>query len=261
MDGIILFLVNRFMKYSATYFRICVAAAIGAIWSCIVTVYPIHNIFLRAICTYILISYLMIGICANKFNIKDIIRGIIWLYIVTFIVGGLGHMLYYYTKAGYYINTIIFGDKMLVFTIVSAIILLMALSVMSNRYRLYEAKKYRVRLDVGERHLVVDAILDTGNVLRDSMLKKPVNIIEYSVIESIFNQIEDCTKVKYHMIPFSSLGCTKGCMEVIMVDVMYIYKDNKAVIIKEALVGITKQKLSTDNAYKMLLNSEIFTQN
>jgi len=258
MDSLILILVSKFLKYTATYFRIITAATLGAIWACIAVTIPIHYIFLRNICTYILISFVMIRICAKKCDLKDMIKGVVTLYLVTFTVGGMCHMIYYYTNAGYYINTVILNDKLLVAAIVMAGILLMAISRYLDQFIAYNSKVYNVILKVGEKQICIKGILDTGNVLQDPYFHKPVNVIEYQAFENIFNNIEDCTKVKYHMIPFRSLGCSEGCIEVIMVDVMYIYRNEKTITKKEALVGLYKQKLSSDNAYQMLLNSECF---
>lgn len=256
MDTMLLYFVNKFLKYSATYFRIFIAATIGAAWACIAVTVPIHNLVIKNICTYILVSFLMIRICANKCKIKDIMKGVVTLYIVTFVIGGGCHMLYYYTKAGYYINTVILNDRLLVFAIILAGVLLAAIAGYLNRYFVYESKMYNVRINIGEQHVDVKAILDTGNVLQDPIYHKPVNVIEYEAIKNIF-KIDDCTKVKYHMVPFHSLGCEGGCIEVIMVDDMYIYRNGKTVVRNKALMGMYKQKLSGDNAYQMLLNSEV----
>lgn len=258
MDGILLILVSKLLKYTATYFRIFAAATLGAFWACFATAIPIHNIFIRNICTYILVSILMIRICAKKCDLKDMIKGVVTLYVVTFTVGGMCHMLYYYTNAGYYINTVILNDKLLVTSIIMACILLIAISRYLNQYMAYDSKVYNVILRVGEKQICIKGLVDTGNVLQDPYFHKPVNVIEYQAFENIFNNIEDCTKVKYHMIPFRSLGCSEGCIEVIMVDVMYIYRNKKAFTVRDALIGLYKQKLSADNAYEMLLNSECF---
>ena len=61
------------------------------------------------------------------------------------------------------------------------------------------------------------------------------------------------------MIPFRSLGCQSGMLEVIMVDVMCIYDGNKKpgiTVKKNMLIGLSTDKLSQDNAYQMLLNCE-----
>lgn len=257
MDAVLLVFVNKFLKYSATYFRIFIAATIGAAWSCIAMTVPIHNLVVKNICTYILVSFIMIRICANKSSIKDIMKGVVALYVVAFVIGGGCHMLYYYTKAGYYINTVILNDRLLMFAIFLSVILLISIAGYLNRYFVYDTKLYNVRINIGEQHVDVKAILDTGNVLQDPIYHKPVNVIEYEAVKNIF-KIDDCTKVKYHMIPFHSLGCECGCIEVIMVDDMYIYRDGKTIVRNKALMGMYKQQLSGDHAYQMLLNSEMF---
>ena len=69
------------------------------------------------------------------------------------------------------------------------------------------------------------------------------------------NKIDDYTKVKYHIIPFRSLGCENGMIEVISVESMYIYLGKKEMRVENALIGYTDMELSGDNEYEMLVNA------
>ena len=75
-----------------------------------------------------------------------------------------------------------------------------------------------------------------------------------SIRQLILDDIELNTKVKYHMIPYNSLGCESGMLEVITVDSMYIYTKKKVYAQKNALIGLSTVKLSLDNEFDVLVN-------
>lgn len=103
----------------------------------------------------------------------------------------------------------------------------------------------------------MQGFIDTGNVLIDPFSHKPVCIAEKHYFENVLNKINDCTKVKYHVVPFHSLGCENGLLEVITVDTMYIYGGRNVKQINNALVGLTGDKLSSDGEYTFLVNSQL----
>lgn len=88
MDLIIMIIVNRICGYAATYLKIFCSATFGAIWSVIAVIMPVNIRWFVNICTYILVSYGMIRICAGRGEIKDVIKGISILYAVTLTLGG-----------------------------------------------------------------------------------------------------------------------------------------------------------------------------
>lgn len=73
----------------------------------------------------------------------------------------------------------------------------------------------------------------------------------------VLHEINDCTKVKYHVIPFRSLGCDSGMLEVITADTMYICYGKKEIQVEDALIGLTAQTLSSDGEYEFLVNAQL----
>ena len=80
MDLIIMIIVNRICGYAATYLKIFCSATFGAIWSVIAVIMPVNIRWFVNICTYILVSYGMIRICAGRGEIKDVIK---WAKVLT----------------------------------------------------------------------------------------------------------------------------------------------------------------------------------
>lgn len=249
--------VNSVCKYAATYLRITLSATFGALWAVIAILIPEEYKAIINICTYIFISIVMVKICAGKIKFLELIKGVFVLYAVTFMLGGMMHFIYYYTYAGYIIKQIIVRDRDLCIFIGVSLIFLLLLYNQLMRIKVYSDKLCRVCCVIEGRDIIINGYVDTGNVLNDPMFHRPVCIAQKSIFNEALNEINDCTKVKYHIIPFRSLGCENGILEVITVETMYIYYGKNKIQVKEALIGLTEQKLSSDGAYEFLVNSQL----
>jgi stage II sporulation protein GA (sporulation sigma-E factor processing peptidase) len=257
MDFILLFIVNRICKFAATILRVLVSATFGAVWSIIAVITPTGIKSLVNICTYVLISFAMVKICAGKSEIRDILKGVMTLYAVTFMLGGMMHLLYYYTYAGYLIKQIIVRDSSLLLFVPVSLILLCLIYAQLARIKVYSDKRCRICCVIEGKRIKMQGLIDTGNVLLDPYNQKPVSVAEKTCFNMILNEINDYTKVKYHMVPFRSVGCSEGLLEVITVDTMYIYNGGKERIVYGALVGLTESTLSSDGEYQVLVNSQM----
>ena len=250
MDYIVLAIVCRFSRFTATYLRIGVGAVIGATWAVIVEVNRAGNVWCVRICTYILIAMLMVRVCSGRIKLKCLIEATVMLYVTACVLGGLGHMIYYYTKAGYYIRSILFGDDLMLVLIITGGIITALTIKFINKVKCYGSKTYRVLIDIGGSKIVVNALYDSGNVLKDYYSGKPVSVIDGSLLGEVIN---NCN---VRLIPYSSVGCESDLMEVITADKMYIYRD-KVNVIDKPVIGISKHGLSGDKAFGMLLNGEL----
>jgi stage II sporulation protein GA (sporulation sigma-E factor processing peptidase) len=257
MDFIVLAIVNRICKYAATYFRLLISATFGALWAIVAVMLPSDIKVIVNICTYVLISFVMIKICAGKCNFRDIVKGVITLYAAVFMLGGMIHLLYYYTYAGYLMKQIVVRENSLILFIIVSMILLSLIYTQLARIKVYSDKKCRICCVIQGREVNMQGFIDTGNVLSDPFIHQPVCIAEKNNFEHVLNEINDYTKVKYHIVPYRSLGCDHGLLEVITVDTMYIYYGEKKREISNALVGLTGNKLSTDGEYSFLVNAQL----
>lgn len=257
MDFIVLDFVNRICRYAATYLRILISATCGALWSVAAVIIPADFQIAVHICTYVLISFLMVKICAGKSEFRDILKGVLVLYGIAFVLGGCIHVLYYYTYAGYWMKQVLLtNSSLLLFTAVSAVLLYLIFAQLM-RLKVYGGQHCRVLVDIGGQRIELSGFIDTGNVLLDPYYRKPVCVAEKKYFQDILNEINDCTKVKYHIVPFRSLGCDNGLLEVISADTMYIYNGKRKRKISGALVGLTQGTLSSDGAYQMLVNAQL----
>ncbi len=252
-----LYIVSKICRFAATKLRILLSATFGAAWSVVEILVPEKMHWLTIVCTYILISFLMIKICAFPCKLQDALKGVVVLYGVTFVLAGAVHMLYYNTYAGYFIKQVILNDSdLLLFVMVSAVLLYLIL-VQFFKVKAYGDKICRVRIELCEQCIELKGMIDTGNVLTDPYSGKPVCVAQKTHFNSILSEINNWYELGYHMIPFSSLGCEQGVLEVITADNMYIYYKDSEIKVEKALIGLADTVLSADGEFDMLINARI----
>lgn len=260
MDFLILVIVNRILKYTTTYIRICLAAMVGALWVCLLLVFPFHIKLLEILFSYVLICTLMIKILAGNTSLRNTIKGIAVLYVVTFATGGLIQMLYYNTMIGYFLNTIsINGFKAAdVWLLAAGAVLLLPLAEFLIRIfrSTLAAKKniYRIKLVNRGRSKTLFALVDTGNSLTDPFTGSFVNVVETGKFEGLTGQKQGCTDCGYHLIPFSSLGNENGIIPVVRIEHLYIYTGEKILDIEKPSFALYSGRLSGNRSYSAILN-------
>lgn len=257
MDFIVVAVLNSLCGYAATYLRMILSAAFGAMGAVIVIMIPQEYRFAASIFTYICIGMGMVRICAGNIAFAELMKGFFVLYAAAFMLGGIMHVLYYYTYAGYIIRQIIVRDRELVIFLGISLIFVLLLYRQLLRIKVYSDKLCRVCCVLRGRKIYIKGFVDTGNVLQDPFFHRPVCIAQKSSFAEVLHEINDCTKVKYHVIPFRSIGCENGMLEVITADTMYIYYGKKEIRVENALIGMTEGKLSSDGEYEFLVNAQL----
>ncbi|MDO5403430.1 MAG: sigma-E processing peptidase SpoIIGA [Eubacteriales bacterium] len=256
MDLLMLMLVNYVMKFAATNWRLLFSATFGACWSVAVLMIPeTYKLFVN-ICTYVLAAPVMVRICAGN-NIKCVLKGTVVLMAIAVFMGGLMHFLYYNTYAGYFVRCVLLRDNVLmVFILFSLILTFLLIRWLLWGKRLHSVLR-NVRCVIDNESVEFEAIIDTGNCLTDPVTGKPVTVVEKNVMRGILNNIDDYTKVKYHLVPFRTVGCDDGMIEVITIDIMYIYDEKSTVSLHNVLVGLSENRLSSQGMYQALINPQL----
>lgn len=118
----------------------------------------------------------------------------------------------------------------------------------------------------------INAIVDTGNFLKEPLTGKPVIIVEKNVLENVIpaniledmqdiingtKEIEDKYMSKIRLIPFSALGIENGLLLGIKPENFYINYQGKILENKNIIVGIYNKKLSRNNKYNALVGLDI----
>ena len=273
MDLVILLIVNRIMRYHASAIRLLLSSTLGAVWSVAAVMIPDRYRLFVNLCTYFIVTALMLAVINSPLNIikarqgnkdryaltnylKELFKGMIIMLSVACFSGGIMHMIVYYTYAGWIIRRILGTYNQLIYLILISVVVII---VIARVYRTYKKNSdiYKVTVIVDNHRIMLHGIVDTGNQLTDKYTGKPVNVMDKSYFENVLYQINDYGRLKYHFIPYRTIGNNEGIIEVITSDYMYISGKDETTAYKGALIGLSDRKVSQNGEYQALINGRM----
>lgn len=273
MDLVILLIVNRIMRYHASAIRLLLSSTLGAVWSVDAVMIPDRYRLFVNLCTYFIVTALMLAVINSPLNIikarqsnddryaltnylKELFKGMIIMLSVACFSGGIMHMIVYYTYAGWIIRRILVTYNQLIYLILISVVVII---VIARVYRTYKKNSdiYKVTVIVDNHKIMLHGIVDTGNQLTDKYTGKPVNVMDKSYFENVLYQINDYGRLKYHFIPYRTIGNNEGIIEVITSDYMYISGKDETKAYKGALIGLSDRKVSQNGEYQALINGRM----
>ncbi len=273
MDLVILLIVNRIMRYHASAIRLLLSSTLGAVWSVAAVMIPDRYRLFVNLCTYFIVTALMLAVINSPLNIikaqqsnkdryaltnylKELFKGMIIMLSVACFSGGIMHMIVYYTYAGWIIRRILVTYNQLIYLILISVVVII---VIARVYRTYKKNSdiYKVTVIVDNHKIMLHGIVDTGNQLTDKYTGKPVNVMDKSYFENVLYQINDYGRLKYHFIPYRTIGNNEGIIEVITSDYMYISGKDETKAYKGALIGLSDRKVSQNGEYQALINGRM----
>lgn len=273
MDLVILLIVNRIMRYHASAIRLLLSSTLGAVWSVAAVMIPDRYRLFVNLCTYFIVTALMLAVINSPLNIikarqsnndryaltnylKELFKGMIIMMSVACFSGGIMHMIVYYTYAGWIIRRILVTYNQLIYLILISVVVII---VIARVYRTYRKNSdiYKVTVIVDNHKIMLHGIVDTGNQLTDKYTGKPVNVMDKSYFENVLYQINDYGRLKYHFIPYRTIGNNEGIIEVITSDYMYISGKDETKAYKGALIGLSDRKVSQNGEYQALINGRM----
>lgn len=270
----IFFIVNKLQKNKTSLKRLIFSSFFASLLYILTIIFiPYNKIF--SIIIIFLIFALSIKTAFKPKNLKTFLKLFFITNIVAFCIGGLSMSLFYYTNFGNIVSFTLnhFPIKLL---ILSIIITYISLKLSINWYKKIVIKKqsfYNIVMDKNGKNISLNALLDTGNSLKEPITKKPVTIVEFDAIKNILPEklkvifyekqednleklLELGSKADIRLIPFKSLGKENGLLIGIKIDTLNI-DTYPPTIIKDAIVGIANFPLSNNAFYNAILNPEL----
>lgn len=278
MNYIILFATAYIMKIKISHIRIIASSSIGAVYSIMLymQILPIYSsIFMK-----IILSVAMVYISYAPKTVKIAIKQLIIFYLISFAFGGCAFTLLYFVKPqdifiknGVYIGTYPLKIALLG-GIVGFVITYIAFKIIKNKAT-KEEMIYKLKIKINDKTVEVNALLDTGNKLKDPITLVPVIVIEkqklYNFLpEEILENIDkiiggDSNKLieenikymsKFRVIPYNSIGKQNGLMLGFKADEVKIIIDEEERTIKNTIIGIFNQSFNSQT-YSALISLEI----
>ena len=270
-----------------SHIRLLSGAMAGALWSVIVVCFPELPDVIEILITYFGVGFLMVHIVGINKRLKLRMRELLTFYAINVFAGGA---ILYLCRSS--ITTI---------KIMCGIVIVYQLSVpftqMMKKNMRKKAVLYKVMLINSDNHILLDALMDTGNFLSDPYNGKPVNVVEKKYISKIadidfkidfnianeannefqdFNKSSDskndksdagkeikseeqCVfeKNRIRYIPFKSLGNEHGLMKLITIDCIIIENNGKIRKIEAPEIAIYEGTLSANGEYGAIINPEL----
>ncbi len=274
----IFFIVNKLIKSKISLKRLAFSSFFATLLYILTIIFiPFSNILSIFIVSLIFIISIIIGFKPK--TIKYFFKIFLLVNITSFCIGGGSIALFYYINLNSVLNNLLdftiqhFPLKILIISIISTYIIIKLFLSWYKKIFIKKQSFYNITLYKNNTNVSLNALLDTGNNLKEPITKKPVIIAEFIAIKPILpeklkiifyeKQEDDLNKLltldntaDIRFIPFKSIGKKSGLLIGIKIDKLEIHTENK-IILKDAIVAISNFNLSNDNFYNALLNPEL----
>lgn len=269
MDFLILQMVNRIVLGTANPLRSLAGAVMGAVGICVILFLPFPVWKIRILILHGILAPVMVGIGCGIKSKGTFLLELICFYGCSVLMGGIFLALPDIAARG-------------IITFLTVLSATYGLLVMILRLLKYLDGKRNtlclVQIRAGERKIKVKGLYDTGNRLWDSVLKKPVCVIEYQTFAGLLsepqkkafdvlmmqtkNVSDGLTDTLFcfepHFICFLSVGTKRGSMLAVTAEEMSVERKEQRVFIKKPVLALVKQDMSVDKTFQMIINPGIF---
>lgn len=242
-------LTAKTLKRTATRVRICAGSGVSALLFVLLFMIPGIPAVIRRFAGPIIVSMIVTGVIFRLKNINDICRTTGYMFLYAFVMGGLMKFLFTAIprlegkqKSMWYI----LGIGMAGYQAVSWWIVQMGKKKNMSICKVY-LKGY-------ENEIEVNALIDTGNSLMEPVSGKPVSVIEVERLDEL-RGIRQQEKLK--AIPYRSIGKANGIMEGYEIPEIIIIMEDKKIRWQKVIVGISRNKVSTNGRYQMILHPNL----
>lgn len=169
-----------------------------------------------------------------------LLRAYLLLYVCAFLLGGVMEAFHPYIKTG----SLFFALAIVGYY--GSLGIWNLFTWMAERNERY----CKVRLYKNGQEVTVNAIVDTGNCLKDGLTGKPVSVISENAAKLLCS---DGDIIRY--IPYHSIGKKEGAMPLIQLDRICICRKEEAWV-DSPLAAICEEEITEDD-YEMLLHPEL----
>ena len=280
MNYIILYATGLISKSPKSYLRMFLASLIGAVYATLEYILKVNiysNIILKTI-----LSIIIVYIAFNPQDVKKMCKQLVLFYVTTFTFGGIATYLIYVLKPqniiiknGMYVGTYVL-KVIFVGAIIGTIILAIAFKMAKNKI----TKKdmiCKVKIKLNGKEETVEAMVDTGNMLKEPITGTPVVVVERtslyellpkeilnnteSILGGDFEKIPEEIKNEYvpklKLIPFASLGKQNGMLVGIKPEKIEVINEQTEEE-KNAIIGIYNKKKKKKGEYKALIGIDLY---
>lgn len=285
MNYLILWSTARLARYSHSKVKLVIADILGSVYA-LLSYFPEYD-YLFSFFMKILFSILIVIVAYTPVNFQLLLKLTGIFYIVSFIFGGAAFGLFYFINGlNLTSNGISFIRDFPIKILAVAVIAAYFIVKYSWDYIQHRIKRerliVRVEMVFDKRQLCMDALVDTGNSLKDPITNAPVMITDYSLIKELLpdelqkifeyfpendlNAIAEIMSMskwaaRFRVIPFKSLGRENGLLVGFKPDGITIFDGERKIQLNNIIVAIYRKSLSKDGEYSALIHPEMLKDN
>ncbi len=281
MNYLILWSTARLTRYRYSKVNLLIASLLGAVYA-VLSYFPGYS-YLFSFYMKILFSLLIVIVAYMPayFHLLLKLTGI--FYIVSFIFGGAAFGLFYFINGLNLTSNGIsfirdFPVKILAVAVIAAYFTIKySWDYIQNRIK-RDKIVLKVEMRFEEKKLYLDALVDTGNSLKDPLTNAPVMITEYDTIKELLpddvqrifeqkgeNDLNAIAEImtlskwaaRFRIIPFRSLGRENGMLVGFRPDEITIFDNEREIQSNNIIVAIYRKNLSKDGEYGALIHPEM----
>lgn len=287
-DIILLFILSKVNRKKSSWIRLMGASAIGAISAVLVSIFPWINIVIRFLLMNVAASALMVRLAFGKMTVRQLIKQMIALYLITYFAGGLINSVYYNTDVRerliHISNSLTLSNLSWSFIVPMFLLLIPVAFLLLWLHRFYQSGKketYEIELCFEDRVIHTTGLMDTGNCLYDPIYKKPVMVMETTLLKEllpleIYKELEEAKSCllginqdanmlamssenarRFRIIPYQSIGKARGIMPGLILDKVLIHTGKDTVCNEKVTAAICDNHLSAKDDYHVILHKEL----
>ena len=280
MNYIILFATGLINRVKIKAWKLFVASLIGGVYS-ILSFAPVLEIYTNFLFKVIL-SVVMVYISFHPQNVKQLFKELIVFYLVSFAFGGCAFALLYFIKPQDILarNGVLTGTYPIKIALLGGIVGFVIVNIAFKVVKGKLSKKdmfCNVSIFINGKEKQIKAFIDTGNLLKDPISGIPVIVVEVSELEEmipkeivknlneilqgkdtkVLTEIPEDYKLKFRIIPFSSLGKQNGLLLGFIADKVMINLEETKSELSNIIIGIYEKNLTKNGLYTGLVGIDI----
>lgn len=249
------------LRLPCRHMRVCAAAAVGALYSCLIFIGDFGALTSAAmrIAFALLIVMTAFGIC----KLRQLIKRSLVFFGLTVALGICTLALLYFTNMGIRLggvvkNGVFYFNIPIWFMLISCAVSYIAIILLQKIFKKSAARSYaRITLNHLGKTVELKALVDTGNMLSDPFTGRKVLIAEAGAVsplfdfdtEKTFNEGFENLPEGFRLIPFSSIGKENGLLAAFVPDKISVENAVKNNIITAVFTG----SLSQNGDYNALI--------
>ena len=222
----------------------------------------------------LVLALVIVYIAFSPKNVKQLFKYTVIFYLTSFVFGGCAYSLLYYVKPQeiLYNNGLLTGTYPIKIAFLGAMVGLITLNIAFKLIKNRMSKKdmfCNIKISYIGKSILVKAIIDSGNLLREPITGASVIIIEKDLLESIIEKsiLDNLQNIitgkceitseeyisRFRLIPFSSLGKENGMLLGFKPDWTEIEFDGVNRSLEKVIIGIYDKKISKNEQYAGLV--------